>query len=65
MANKCAYGMVTRQMVDDIKKDISEIKKDVKSMANHYSRRLPGWATILFTIGGSLITGLIIFSLTK
>ena len=49
-----------RIMIDGIKKDVSEIKECVQKLTNHYSKRLPVWATILFTILGSLVTGLII-----
>lgn len=59
MANKCSYGMVTRQMVEDIKKDISEIKVSVANMSNHYSKRLPTWATYLFMALTALLGGLI------
>lgn len=49
-----------RVMINDIKKDIKEIKESILKMTNHYSKRLPGWATILFTILGALVTGLIV-----
>lgn len=59
----CAYGKVTRQMVVDIKEDVKDIKDSVRNLSNHYSKRLPHWATILFTILGSLVVGLIVYSL--
>lgn len=49
-----------RVMIDGIKKDVSEIKDCIKKLTNHYSKRLPIWATILFTILGSLVVGLIV-----
>ena len=65
--NKCAYGMVTRQMVTDIKEDIGSIKKGLESiknenkvMFNHLSTRLPWWATIMITGLVSLCVGLIV-----
>jgi len=73
--NGCSYGQVTRQMVVDIKEDTGCIRQKVEDMEknlsikmddlyNHQSNRLPLWCTILFTIGGSLIVGLIILALT-
>lgn len=59
MANKCAYGQVTRQMVIDIKKDISEIKKSMNQLSNHYSKRLPTWATYLFMALTAILGGLL------
>ena len=59
MVNKCAYGMVTRQMVEDIKKDISEIKISIGNLSNHYSKRLPTWASYLFMVLTALIGGLV------
>jgi len=52
-----------RIMIDDIKEDIRCIRKDVNNLVNHYSKRLPGWATIIITILGSLVTGLIVASI--
>ena len=56
----CSYGKVTRQMVIDIKEDIKEIKENVDKMINHYSKRLPLWATIIITLLSSLCVGLIV-----
>lgn len=65
----CQYGAVNRQMITDIKEDVSEVAKKIDKMDvklddlfNHQSSRLPLWATILFTIGGSLIVGLIVWT---
>ena len=49
-----------RVMINSIKEDISEIKESVLKISNHYSRRLPIWATILLTLLASLVTGLIV-----
>lgn len=73
--NGCAYGQVTRQMVTDIKEDTGCIRTKVEDMEknltakmddlyNHQSSRLPLWVTILFTIGGSLIVGLVVWAAT-
>ena len=49
-----------RVMINNIKKDISEIKTGIIKMTNHYSKRLPTWASVLFTVMGALVTGLIV-----
>jgi hypothetical protein len=61
----CAFGKVTREKVDNIHERIVEIKCQLDNMDakitdlfNHQSNRLPPWATILFTVGGSLIAAL-------
>lgn len=56
---KCAYGQVNRQMIIDIKKDISEIKKSMGNLSNHYSKRLPPWATYLFMTLTAILGGLL------
>lgn len=53
-----AYEQVTRQMVNDIKTDIKEIKLDLSKLSNHYSRRLPSWASALFMVLTAIIGGL-------
>ena len=60
MVSAMILARENRVMINDIKKDIGEIKVSTLKMTNHYSKRLPIWATILFTILGSLVTGLII-----
>ncbi len=49
-----------RVMINSMKEDINEIKESIGKIANHYSRRLPIWATILLTLLASLVTGLIV-----
>ncbi len=49
-----------RIMINEIKTNIKDIKTCVLKLTNHYSNRLPVWATILFTILGALVTGLIV-----
>ena len=49
-----------RIMIKDIQKNIGEIKTCMQKLTNHYSRRLPLWATILFTILGSIVVGFIV-----
>ena len=49
-----------RIMIGNINKDIREINTCMQKLTNHYSKRLPIWASILFTILGALVTGLIV-----
>lgn len=76
MGRPGAYEKVTRNMVDNLKEEfigfreyISGEFKDLKDtnarLYNHLSSRLPPWATIGMTIGGSLITGLIVWGLSR
>ncbi len=58
--NGTAYERVTRVMVVNIKEDVKEMKCDVKKLTNHYSKRLPHWATIIITLLSSLTVGLIV-----
>ena len=67
MAKNGAYEQVTRQMVTDLKGDVTEIKDKVNcfdrklnEVTNHMSSRLPWWGTILVGALLSLVTGLII-----
>jgi len=56
----CPFGMVTRQMVKGIKEEVVDMKDCVNKLTNHYSKRLPHWATIMITILSSLCVGLIV-----
>ena len=67
--------MVTRNMVENLSNEFNDLKTEVNlrfdkfdnritELFNHQSNRLPMWATILFTIGGSLIAGLVIWAVT-
>ena len=58
--NNIVLARENRIMINEMKEDIRCIRDDVKKLTNHYSRRLPVWATILITILGSLTTGLIV-----
>ena len=56
-----------RIMICDIRKDIKYVKENIEKLFtkvdesfNHLSKRLPTWATIIVTILGSLVTGLIV-----
>ena len=65
--NGCAYGMVSRTMISNLKDDMNdikiglhEVKLENKTMFNHLSSRLPWWASILMTGLVSLCVGLIV-----
>ncbi len=71
MPNKCVMGAENRQMIIDLKEtmktgfngvgnELKEIKVKNETMFNHLSSRLPIWATILFTILGSALVGLLV-----
>jgi len=72
----CAYGKVTRTIVENMVNEFKEFKTDIKSefitlrktnedLYNHLSNRLPPWASILFALASSLITGLAIYLVSK
>jgi hypothetical protein len=70
--NGCAYGQVNRQMISDMKDDISEIKgginelnSKVTDLFNHQSNRLPMWATSLIAFLASIVSALGIWALTR
>ena len=57
--NGCSFGKVTRQMVEDIRCDIKEAKLKLDDISNHYSQRLPTWASIFFAFAGIIIGALL------
>jgi hypothetical protein len=63
MNKGCTYGVVTREKVNNHEKIIEEIKDSVVNLSNHYSKRLPAWATLTLTLLSSLAVGLIVYSL--
>lgn len=71
----CSYGKVTREKVENLSNDFREFRTEMKEefkdlketntkLYNHLSSRLPPWVAILFTIGGSIITGLAVYAIT-
>ncbi len=48
-----------RVMIDAIKDDISSIKTEMKNIGNHYSKRIPAWASVLFMILTAIIGGMV------
>lgn len=81
MANKkmnggCAFGKVSRNMIENVSDDFKEFRGEIRTefadlkktnteLYNHLSTRMPAWVTIAFTIMGSLITGLIVWGVTR
>ena len=76
MSKPSSYSQVTRNMVENLKQDFTELNRKVDErfdkfdvriteLFNHQSNRLPMWATVAFTIGGSLISGLIIWAVSR
>ena len=67
MVSAIILARENRIMIKDIRKDIGDVKKNIGKLftkvdesANHLSKRLPSWATIIITILGCLVTGLIV-----
>ena len=60
MVSAMILARENRIMIKDTQKDIKEIKESIQKMTNHYSKRLPVWATILFTILGSIVVGFVV-----
>jgi len=63
----CAYGKVTRNMVDNLTNEMKDFRDDIKSefkylrdtnneLYNHLSNRLPPWATAIGAIGIAFIS---------
>ena len=67
MTSTLILAKENRIMINGIQKDIKDVKINigklytkVEESANHLSKRLPAWATVVITILGSLVTGLIV-----
>ena len=69
--SKCAYGMVTREMVTEIKNDVVDIKVSMGKLSdkmtelyNHQSTR-PSWSvSVVISILTALVIGLGTYILT-
>lgn len=57
----CEYGRTNRIYINEIRDDI----KIIKDNTNHFSQRLPVWASALITILTSISVGLIVWAATK
>ena len=72
----CAFGKVSRNMIDnlsddfkdfrtEIRTEFAELKKTNTELYNHLSKRMPAWVTVVFTIMGSILTGVIVWGLSR
>ena len=59
MNKGCSYGVVTREKVLNLEKAVANIDTSVSNITNHYSQRLPVWASVLLTILGIMVGALI------
>jgi hypothetical protein len=66
-SDKCVLGMENKTRIGAMEKVVEKFvdrtDKAVGQLTNHYSKRLPGWATIIITLLGSLVTGLAVLLL--
>ena len=60
MVSSMILARENRIMIEELQKVTKEIKIGVEKMINHYSKRLPGWATVIITILGSIVVGFIV-----
>ena len=72
----CAFGKVSRNMIEnvqddfkdfrtEIRKEFNDLKQTNTELYNHLSSRVQPWVTIVFTIGGSVLTGVIVWGLSR
>ena len=52
-------GRENRIMIKAIQSDIKDIKIGMMSISNHYSKRIPMWASVLFMILTAILGALI------
>jgi len=60
MARNSVLAKENRIMINSVKDDITEIKEKVTKLSNHYSKRLPVWATAIISLLSALSVGLIV-----
>ncbi len=49
-----------RVMINNLSKSVKSIEVSILDLTNHYSKRLPLWATVIITLLSSLVVGLIV-----
>ncbi len=61
MVNKmgCSYGIVTREKILNLERAVLSIENSLLNVSNHYSQRLPTWASVVMTILGIMVGALI------
>ncbi|KKM82734.1 hypothetical protein LCGC14_1316470 [marine sediment metagenome] len=60
MARNSVLAKENRIMINSVKDDITEIKDKLTKLSNHYSKRLPVWATAIISLLSALSVGLIV-----
>ncbi len=71
----CAYGMLTRERIDELRKEYDDHDKkqnsslekvwtELRSIRQEISSRLPLWATLLISILASTSTGMAVYFFT-
>jgi len=69
MNSGCAYGKVSRNMIDNLTGEFREFRKEIKQefydmkklntdLYNHLSARLPPWATAVGAIGIAILSAI-------
>jgi len=72
----CSFGKVSRNMVENLESDFKDFRKEIRGefaelkktnteLYNHLSKRMPAWVTVVFTIMGSILTGVIVWGLSR
>ena len=72
----CSFGKVSRNMIENVSNDFKEFRTEIRGefidlkstntkLYNHLSSRLPAWATIILVFGASLLTGVIVWGLSR
>ena len=64
-SDKCVLGMENKTRINGMEKAVEKIEKCVIDLTNHYSKRLPTWATVMITILSSTVVGLGVYFLTR
>ena len=60
MVRNSVLAKENRIMINSVKDDITEIKDKLTKLSNHYSKRLPVWATAIISLLSALSVGLIV-----
>ena len=70
MVDDCNMSRENRIMINNICKEITEIKQGISllntkvtELFNHQSNRLPLWATLFITLLSSTVVGLLVFAI--
>jgi len=72
----CEFGKVSRNMINNLSEHFNEFKLEIRKefaglketntiLYNHLSSRIQPWVTFVLTLASSLITGLIVWGLSK